>query len=43
MQTIEKFHAFLGGTGIVIISTQPMTDREARARKLGGELLCYLG
>ena len=32
----------LGGTGIVIISTPKglMTDREARARKLGGELLC---
>ena len=32
----------LGGTGIVIISTPSglMTDREARARKLGGELLC---
>jgi small subunit ribosomal protein S8 len=32
----------LNGTGIVIISTPSgvMTDREARARKLGGELLC---
>ena len=32
----------LGGTGIVIISTPSglITDREARARKLGGELLC---
>jgi small subunit ribosomal protein S8 len=32
----------LGGTGIVIISTPSgvMTDREARAKKLGGELLC---
>lgn len=32
----------LGGTGIVILSTPKgvMTDREARARKLGGELLC---
>ena len=32
----------LGGTGIVILSTPNgvMTDREARARKLGGELLC---
>jgi len=32
----------LGGTGIVIISTPSgiMTDRDARARKLGGELLC---
>jgi small subunit ribosomal protein S8 len=32
----------LGGTGIVIISTPNgiMTDRDARSRKLGGELLC---
>ena len=32
----------LGGTGIVIISTPSgiMTDRDARARKLGGELIC---
>ena len=32
----------LSGAGIVIISTPSgiMTDREARARKLGGELLC---
>jgi small subunit ribosomal protein S8 len=32
----------LGGVGIVIISTPSgvMTDREARARKLGGELIC---
>jgi small subunit ribosomal protein S8 len=34
----------LGGTGIVIVSTPTglMTDREARARKLGGELLCSI-
>jgi small subunit ribosomal protein S8 len=32
----------LNGTGIAIISTSSgvMSDREARARKLGGELLC---
>lgn len=32
----------LGGTGLVIISTPNgiMTDRDARARQLGGELLC---
>jgi len=32
----------LGGTGIVIVSTSKgiMTDREARAQRLGGELLC---
>jgi hypothetical protein len=32
----------LGGTGIVILSTPEglMTDREARLRGIGGELLC---
>nr|YP_009185022.1 ribosomal protein S8 [Characiochloris acuminata]ALO63318.1 ribosomal protein S8 [Characiochloris acuminata] len=32
----------LGGTGIVIVSTPSgiMTDREARLRGIGGELLC---
>nr|YP_009329566.1 ribosomal protein S8 [Chlamydomonas leiostraca]APD80603.1 ribosomal protein S8 [Chlamydomonas leiostraca] len=32
----------LGGTGIVIVSTPTgiMTDREARLRGIGGELLC---
>ena len=32
----------LGGTGIVVVSTPSgvMTDREARSRNLGGELLC---
>lgn len=32
----------LGGTGIVILSTPTgiMTDREARLKKTGGELLC---
>ena len=34
----------LNGTGIAIISTPSgiMTDREARAKKLGGELLCSI-
>ena len=34
----------LGGMGIVIISTSGgiMTDREARQKKIGGELLCYV-
>jgi len=32
----------LGGTGIVILSTPSgiMTDREARLKKIGGELIC---
>jgi len=34
----------LGGTGIVILSTPSglMTDREARSRGIGGELLCSI-
>ncbi len=34
----------LGGLGIVILSTSQglMTDREARRRKVGGEVLCYV-
>lgn len=34
----------LGGMGIVILSTSGgiMTDRDAREKKIGGELLCYV-
>lgn len=34
----------LGGMGIVILSTSYglMTDREARQKKIGGEILCYI-
>nr|QWW92897.1 ribosomal protein S8 [Herbertus javanicus] len=34
----------LGGMGIVILSTSGgiMTDREARQKEIGGELLCYV-
>jgi len=34
----------LGGMGIVILSTSEgiLTDREARRKKIGGELLCYV-
>lgn len=34
----------LGGMGIVTLSTSGgiMTDREARQKKIGGELLCYV-
>ncbi len=34
----------LGGTGIVVLSTPKgiMTDREARAQHVGGELLCSI-
>jgi small subunit ribosomal protein S8 len=34
----------LGGMGIAILSTNQglMTDREARARRVGGEILCHV-
>ena len=34
----------LGGMGVVVVSTSKglMTDREARKRHLGGEVLCYV-
>ncbi|MCP3935229.1 MAG: 30S ribosomal protein S8 [Actinomycetia bacterium] len=34
----------LGGLGIAVLSTSQglMTDREARKRKVGGEVLCYV-
>jgi small subunit ribosomal protein S8 len=34
----------LGGMGIIILSTSQgiLTDREARQKKIGGEILCYV-
>ncbi|MEZ5144737.1 MAG: 30S ribosomal protein S8 [Acidimicrobiales bacterium] len=34
----------LGGLGVAVLSTSQglLTDREARKRKLGGEILCYV-
>jgi small subunit ribosomal protein S8 len=34
----------LGGLGVAVLSTSEglMTDREARRRKVGGEVLCYV-
>ena len=34
----------LGGLGVAVLSTSHglMTDREARQRKIGGEVLCYV-
>jgi small subunit ribosomal protein S8 len=34
----------LGGLGVAVLSTSHglMTDREARRRKVGGEVLCYV-
>jgi small subunit ribosomal protein S8 len=40
----ENLPKVLGGMGIAIISTSQglMTDKEARKRKLGGEILCEI-
>lgn len=40
----QKIPKILGGMGIVILSTSRgiMTDREARLKKIGGEILCYI-
>jgi small subunit ribosomal protein S8 len=40
----QEIPSILGGLGVVILSTPEglITDREARARRLGGELVCSL-
>jgi len=40
----EQVPRVLGGLGIAVLSTSQglMTDREARKRKVGGEILCYV-
>ena len=40
----EEVPRVLGGIGIAILSTSSglMTDSEARAKKIGGEILCYI-
>ena len=40
----EKLPRVQGGLGIAILSTSQgvLTDREARRRKIGGEVLCYV-
>jgi small subunit ribosomal protein S8 len=34
----------LGGLGVAVVSTSQglMTDREARKRRMGGEILCFV-
>ena len=34
----------LGGMGVAVVSTSHglMTDREARQKRVGGEVLCYV-
>jgi small subunit ribosomal protein S8 len=40
----EHLPRVLGGLGVAVLSTSAglMTDREARQRKVGGEVLCYV-
>ncbi|HSR87864.1 MAG TPA: 30S ribosomal protein S8 [Pontiella sp.] len=40
----EEIPRVLGGIGLAILSTSSgvMTDNEARAKKIGGEVLCYI-
>lgn len=40
----EEMPRVLGGLGVAVLSTNQglMTDREARKRRLGGEVLCYV-
>jgi small subunit ribosomal protein S8 len=40
----DKIPRVLGGIGVAVVSTSHglMTDREARKRHLGGEVLCYV-
>jgi small subunit ribosomal protein S8 len=40
----DKLPRVLGGLGVAVLSTSQglMTDREARKRRVGGEILCYV-
>jgi small subunit ribosomal protein S8 len=40
----EEIPRVLGGLGVAVLSTNQglLTDREARKRKVGGEILCYV-
>jgi small subunit ribosomal protein S8 len=40
----ERIPRVLGGLGVAVLSTSQglLTDREARKRKVGGEVLCYV-
>ena len=41
---VDEMPTLLNGLGIAIISTSHgmMTDKEARAQKVGGEVICYI-
>ena len=40
----DQLPRVLGGLGVAVLSTSQglMTDREARKRRVGGEVLCYV-
>nr|ASN78947.1 ribosomal protein S8 [Monotropa hypopitys var. americana] len=40
----QKIPRILGGMGVIILSTSQgiMTDQEARLKRIGGEILCYI-
>jgi small subunit ribosomal protein S8 len=40
----DKMPRVLGGMGVAVVSTSQglMTDREARSKRVGGEVLCYV-
>ena len=40
----DKMPRVLGGMGVAVVSTSQglMTDREARSKRMGGEVLCYV-
>jgi small subunit ribosomal protein S8 len=40
----DKLPRVLGGLGVAVLSTSQglMSDREARKRRVGGEILCYV-
>ena len=41
---VDRLPRVLGGLGVAVLSTSHglMTDREARQRRVGGEILCYV-
>lgn len=40
----EKIPTVIGGLGVAVLSTSKgiLTDKEAREKKIGGEVLCYI-
>ena len=40
----DRLPRVLGGLGVAVLSTSQglMTDREARQRRVGGEILCFV-